>query len=259
VRPPDWNHGLRRQTLVEYLLEDIMHRRLQPGQRLVVQELAERLGVGRTPIREALITLAGIGVVEIRPNRGAVIRSVGAREIRDFYLLRRALECEAIRTACGRIGEEELRALAAEFHRLIGADSNGRDHSIADAHALDNRLHDLIAENCGNAFLRDELNRLKLLSRAFRDYAFEQGGPLSSSLLKEVEAREHLAIVDALIARDRRAAVRAMSRHIVTGIRDVREVSRFVSAEISPASRRSSHRPAKDGHGSADGRSQGPG
>ena len=231
-RPPDWNHGLRRQTLVEYLLKDIMHGRLRPGQRLVVQELAERVGVGRTPIREALITLAGIGVVEIRPNRGAIIRSVGPREVRDFYLVRRALECEAIRTACARIGEDELRALAAEFRRLIGADGDDRDRLIADAHVLDNRLHDLIAESCGNALLLDELNRLKVLSRAFRDYAYEQEGPLGTSLLKEVEAREHLAIVEALIARDRRAAVRAMSRHIVSGIRDLREISRFVLSLI---------------------------
>jgi DNA-binding GntR family transcriptional regulator len=236
-----------------------MHGRLRPGQRLVVQELAERLGVGRTPIREALITLAGIGVVEIRPNRGAIIRNVGVREVRDFYLLRRALECEAIRTACGRIGEGELRELAAEFRRQIGADGDGRDRSIADAHVLDNRLHDLIAESCGNALLLDELNRLKLLSRAFRDFAYEQGGPLGTSLLKEVEAREHLAIVEALIARDRRAAVRAMSRHIVSGIRDLREISRFVHAEIAPESRHSSHHPATDGDASANGRSRGPG
>ena len=149
--------------------------------------------------------------------------------------------------------------MAAEFRRLIGADADDRDRLIGDAHALDNRLHDLIAESCGNAFLLEELNRLKLLSRAFRDYAYEQGGPLGISLLEEVEAREHLAIVEALIARDRRAAVRAMSRHIVSGIRDVREISRFASAEIAPESRHSSHHPATDGHASADGRSRGPG
>jgi DNA-binding GntR family transcriptional regulator len=236
-----------------------MHGRLRPGQRLVVQELAERLGVGRTPIREALITLAGIGVVEIRPNRGAVIRSVGAREVRDFYLLRRALECEAIRTACGRIAEDELRALATEFRRLIGADADDRDRLSADAHVLDNRLHDLIAENCGNALLLDELNRLKLLSRAFRDYAYEQGGPLGTSLLKEVEAREHLTIVEALIARDRKAAVRAMSRHIVSGIRDLREISRFVHADAAPQSPRPVPHAATDGPVHANGRSRGSG
>jgi DNA-binding GntR family transcriptional regulator len=258
-RPPDWDHGTRRQTLVQYLLKDIMHGRLRPGQRLVVQELAERLGVGRTPIREALITLTGIGVVEMRPNRGAVVRSVRAREVRDIYLLRRALECEAIRTACGRIGEDELQELAAEFRRLIGAVADDRDRLIADAQALDNRLHDVIAKSCGNASLMDELNRLKLLYRAFRDCAYEQTGPLGTYPRKDIEACEHLAIVEALIARDRKVAVRAMSRHIVSAIRDLGEVSRLIHAEIVPESRHSPQPAATDGHLPADGRSRGSG
>jgi DNA-binding GntR family transcriptional regulator len=194
------------------------------------------------------MTLAGIGVVEIRPNRGAVVRRVRAREVRDFHLLRRALECEAIRTACGRVDEDELHELAAGFRRLIGADADDRDRLIADAHVLDNRLHDVIAQSCGNALLLDELNRLKLLYRAFRDCAYEQEGPLGTYLRKEVEAREHLAIVEALIARDRKAAVRAMSRHIISAIRDLGEISRFVHAEIVPESRPSAHREATDGH-----------
>jgi len=130
---------------------------------------------------------------------------------------------------------------------------------IADAHALDNRLHDLVAVSCGNALLMDELNRLKVLSRAFRDYAYEQEGPLGTSLLKDVEAREHLAIVEALIARDRKAAVRAMSRHIVSGIRDVGEISRFVHAETAPERRHSPDHAAADGHVPADGRPRGSG
>jgi DNA-binding GntR family transcriptional regulator len=258
-RLPDWDHGLRRQTLVEYLLKDIMHGRLRPGQRLIAQELAERLGVGRTPIREALITLTGIGVVEIRPNRGAVVRSVRAREVRDIYLLRRALECEAVRAACGRVAEEELRELAAELRRLIGAVADNRDRLIADAQALDNRLHDVIAESCGNAFLLDELNRLKLLYRAFRESAYEQKGPVDTLLRKDVEARQHLAIVEALIARDRKAAVVAMSRHIIGAIRYLGDIARFVYAEVAPESRPSPHHKATDGHEPADGRSRGSG
>lgn len=253
-RPPDRDHGLRRQALVQDLLKEIMHGRLRPGQRLVVQELAERLGLGRAPIREALITLSGIGVVEMRPNRGAVVRSLGAREVRDIYLLRRALECEAIRYACGRIDEAELRELAAEFRRLICAVGEDRGRLIADAQALDNRLHDLIAKSCGNAFLLDELNRLKLLYRAFRESYYEQKGPLDNYVRKDVEAREHLDIVEALIARDRKAAVRAMSHHIVSTIIYLGKVSRFVQAEIVPESRSSPFRAAMDGNGPADSR-----
>jgi DNA-binding GntR family transcriptional regulator len=258
-KPLDWDHGLRRQTLVQYLLKDIMYGHFRPGQRLVVQELAERLMVGQTPIREALITLAGIGVVEIRPNRGAVVRSLQAREVRDFYLLRRALECEAIRTACGRIGEGELHELAAGFRRLIGPVAVDPDRLIADAHALDNRLHDVIAESCGNAFLLDELNRLKLLYRAFRDCAYAEKGPMGNYLRKDVEAREHLAIVEALIARDRKAAVRAMSRHIVSAIRDLAQISRFGHGAVESESLPSPHHAATDGHVPADGQSRGSG
>src|SRR5262249_37772206 len=258
-RPPDRDHGLRRQALVQELLKEIMEGRLRPGERLVVQELAERLGVGRAPIREALITLSGIGVVEMRPNRGAVVRSVGAREVRDIYLLRRALECEAIRYACGRIDEAELRELAAEFRRLICAVGEDRGRLIADAQALDNRLHDLIAKGCGNAFLLEELNRLKLLYRAFRESAYEQKGPLDNYLRKDDEAREHLAIVEALIARDRKAAVRAMSHHIVSAIRDLAEISRFVDEAVVSESRPSPHHAATDGHVPADSRSRGSG
>jgi len=252
-RAPDWDHGLRRQTLVQHLLKDIMNGHLRPGQRLVAQELAKRLGVGQTPIREALITLTGIGVVEMRPNRGAVVRSVRPREVRDIFLVRRVLECEAIRTACGRVGEAELRELAAGLRRLIGAVADDRDRLVADARTLDNRLHDVIAKSCGNAFLLDELNRLKLLYRAFRDSAYEQKGPLDNYLRKDVEAREHLAIVEALIARDRKAAVRAMSRHIVSALGYFGEISRFVHAEIVPESRPSAHREATDGHVPTDG------
>jgi DNA-binding GntR family transcriptional regulator len=149
--------------------------------------------------------------------------------------------------------------LAAEFRRLIGAGGDDRDQLIANAQALDNRLHDLIARNCGNAFLLDELNRLKLLYRAFRESAYEREGPLDNDRHKDSEAREHLAIVEALIARDRKAAVRAMSRHLVTAIRYFSEISRFGHEEIVPESRPSTHHEAQDGDVPAAGGSRGSG
>ena len=225
VSPPDWDHGQRRQTIVEHLLKDILNGRLRPGQRLVTRTLSASLCVGQTPIREALITLTGIGVVEMRPNRGAVVRMLRPREVRDIYLVRRALECEAVRTACDHVGAEDLRSLAADIQELIGSAGTDRDRLIEKARSIDNRLHDLIAQECGNIFLIDELNRLKLLYRAFRDSAFEKEGPLSNYFRKDVEAREHLAIVEAMLARDRAASVRAMSRHILSAIKYFVEIS----------------------------------
>jgi len=227
---PDWDHGQRRQTIVEYLLKEILHGRLRSGQRLVTRTLSADLGVGQTPIREALITLAGIGVVEIRPNRGAIVRTLRPREVRDIYLVRRALECEATRTACGRVEDEDLRSLAADIRGLIETTANDRDRLIERCRSIDNRLHNLIAQGSGNIFLKDELDRLKLLYRAFRDSSYEQEGPLDNFLRKDVEAREHLAIVEALLARDRAASVRAMSRHIISSIKYFGEISRLTNS-----------------------------
>ena len=73
------DHGLRRQAIVDSLLTDVFQGRFRAGQHLVVQELADRFGVSHTPIREALIALAGTGIVDLLPNRGAVVRRVDFR------------------------------------------------------------------------------------------------------------------------------------------------------------------------------------
>ena len=95
--------GLRRQAIVQSLMADVFHGRLRAGAHLVTQELAERFGVSHTPIREALIALAGIGIIDLLPNRGAVVRRVTPKEVREICQVRRVLECEATRSACGRI------------------------------------------------------------------------------------------------------------------------------------------------------------
>src|SRR5436305_12041852 len=77
------DHGLRRQTIVESLLADVFQGRLRAGTHLVTRELAERFGVSHTPIREALIALAGIGIVDQLPNRGAVVRRVSTAEVHE--------------------------------------------------------------------------------------------------------------------------------------------------------------------------------
>ena len=90
---------------------------------------------------------------------------------------------------------------------------------IEEARAVDNRLHDLIAESCGNDLLAKEIGRLKALFRVFRDVAWEHEEACNDFHRLTEEAREHLAIVEALLAGEKKAAVRAMARHIGSGIR----------------------------------------
>jgi DNA-binding GntR family transcriptional regulator len=212
------DHGLRRQAIVQSLLTDVFQGKLRAGQRLVTQELAERFGVSHTPIREALIALAGIGIIDLLPNRGAIVRSVQARDVHEVCQVRRVLECEATRRACGRIGLAELHTLADDIKQLMTV-RRPTTAFIAQARVLDSRLHDLIADSCDNTFLAKELSRLKVLFRAFRDVAWEHDSARNDYHRLAEEAREHLAIVEALLAGDARAAARAMAHHIRSGSR----------------------------------------
>jgi len=242
------DHGQRRQLAVEQILADIFGGKLAAGERLVIQKLAQRFGFSQSPVREALVTLEGIGIVDIEPNRGAVVRRVTATDVKEICQVRRALECTAVRSACGRIRIAELQELAKAFR--AGAENvdqkgqqpqaspaqgtnkallaqgtkkappdRGTKKAIRKARELDTRLHDLIAESCGNHFLQNELGRMNLLFRSFRDVAWDQRA-LDDDLPRFAEeCREHLKIVEALLAADARAASKAMSHHIRSGMR----------------------------------------
>jgi DNA-binding GntR family transcriptional regulator len=211
------DHGLRRQAIVQSLIGDVFQGRLHAGAHLVTQELAQRFGVSHTPVREALIALAGIGLIDLLPNRGAVVRRVTVTDVREVCQVRRALECEATRSACGRIEPAALNEVADELRRMVAAEGLSAARFIAWARTVDSRLHDLIADSCGNAFLSKEIGRLKMLFRAFRDMAWAHDEACNDYHRLAEEAHEHLAIVEALLAGDRRTAARAMAHHIRSG------------------------------------------
>ena len=212
--------GLRRQAIVEAVLAAVFRGRLRPGQHLVTQQLAVQFGVSHTPIREALAALAGMGAVELLPNRGAKVRTVGPRDVAEITQVRRILECAAARLACGRIELEALDDLRTQLQRLAdAAPARNPARFITRARELDSRLHDLIWQSCGNSFLAQELERLKTLFRVFRDISWEHSRDRNDARRLKDETREHLEVVDALRAGNRAAAAAAMSRHIRAGTR----------------------------------------
>jgi len=217
-----WDHGQRRQSLVESLIREIASGSLRPGEHLVTQGLSRRFGVSHTPVREALIMLAGMGLVDVAPNRGAIVRRVTPREIREIRQVRVALERAAVRLACGQIPRARLERLRDDSRALLELDWNWDDERsegiLVRARALDSELHDLIAAGSGNAFLIHELERLNILFRAFRDAAWSRSQDRRDFHRLPAEASEHLAIIEALLAGDRRAAARAMTQHIVSGM-----------------------------------------
>jgi len=201
---PTTVRGLRHQV-VEQILRAIIRGQLPTGQRLVVQRLATQLNVSATPAREALLELANIGVADLLPNRGAVVRRFGPVELQEMYHLRRILEIEATRCACRRIDRGELSTLREEMRNLT--EQSGDDWSRREMNS-DRRLHELIARQCGNARLTQEIQRYDTLMQAIRDVVGDRRQAQERAIV------EHLVVVDGLLDEDSDRAAQGMTRHI---------------------------------------------
>jgi DNA-binding GntR family transcriptional regulator len=194
--------------------------RFGSGQRLVVQNLARAYHASPTPVREALVELASFGLVELLPNRSAVVQPFGPDEIREISQIRRLLEAEATRCACGRLPLSELSAVKQELRRLEVLPRDQKwDQS---ARAVDTQLHGLIATYCGGRRLAAEIGRYLLLFGALRDVSHQRDAWTNFSRSNDVP--EHMAIVRSLLASDAEGAAQAMERHIRSAAQKLEEV-----------------------------------
>lgn len=203
--------GALRHEVMLRLLKAIFLGELAAGSRLMVLKLAERLGTSSTPIREALVELDAVGVVEFVHNRGAVVAPFGPDELREIYHLRRILEAEAARCACGSVDATSLEALREEMLALL--DQGDGDHWSQAASETDRRLHELVADGCGNVRLAREIRRYDTLVQTIREIVGE------NHQVQRQAMREHLSIVDGLLGDDREAATAAMAAHIDSAAR----------------------------------------
>ena len=185
-----------------------------------MQQFAKTYDVSPTPIREALVELASLGLVDLLPNRGAIVRPFGPQEVSEISQIRRVLETEAARCACGRIPSDQLSSLDRELKRLDGLH---RDETWdRAARAADTGLHGLIAEYSGSVRLAAEINRYLILFRALRDVCHLRDAWTNYSRANDVP--QHLAIVDALLESDADGAASAMDRHIRSAAATLQEV-----------------------------------
>ncbi len=132
-----------------------------PEERLIEEQLAERLGVSRTPVRQALTLLEAEGLVELAPNRGATVRSFTVADVWDIYDLRAVLEGHAARRAAGRIQGDEvgrLRELAAQMEGLAGRFED-HEQEIRALVALNQEFHGAVVEASRNKRLFRLINR----------------------------------------------------------------------------------------------------
>jgi len=205
--------GSRRDLLTREILTGVFEQRFEPGQRMKVEELASLFSVSVTPVRESLVQLAGLGIVELAPNRGAVLRPFGNTQLHELAHLRRVLECEAVRCACGRFTPVECDGLIEKFQTLCDAPRDAR--WSAETRSWDNRLHNMIRDRCGSERLAYELGRYETLHRTLREVRHRHRQARENYESMDENA-EHLRIIEAIAANDPDEAAQAMADHVDT-------------------------------------------
>lgn len=213
-----------RETLEKLIIEG----EFGDGDRLDEVSLAARFGVSRTPLREALRMLAGSGLVELIPRRGAYVRHPGIAELVEMFEVMAELEALCGRLAARRISSGELAGLSIAARACEQA-LEKEDH---DAYYHRNEdFHNLIYKAAGNGFLAAEARRLHKRLRPFRRMQLRARGRIRQSM------KEHKVILKALEAGDPDASAEALRGHVI--VQGERFHDLLASYEKSPAGKSS--------------------
>ena len=194
-----------RDVVFNTLRQAILKGELKPGERLLEIALAERLGVSRTPVREAMRKLEQEGLVVMIPRRGAQVANITEKDLNDVLEVRIALENVAIEKACTRMSEEDMGRLwlaAKEFEHTM---AEGNLVRLAEADVV---FHEIIYRASDNKRLNQVLNNLR--EQIYR-YRVEY---LKEEETRNVLVKEHEELTKAIRQRDVKKAQEISFRHI---------------------------------------------
>lgn len=206
-----------RDVVFNTLRQAILRGELKPGERLMEIQLANKLGVSRTPIREAIRKLELEGLVLMIPRKGAEVAEITEKSLKDVLEIRRALEDLAVRLACEKITKEELKELKKagdEFKKVL------KSQDITEVAEADVRFHDVIYMATDNPKLIQLLNNFREQMYRFR-----------VEYLKKAEVRpqllaEHDEIIKFITEGNKEEASRVVTRHIENQALTVQDVIR---------------------------------
>lgn len=192
--------------IIERVRNAILAGRIVPGQRLVANDLVEQLGVSRGSIREALQRLSAEGLIDITPNRGAMVRRLSREQVRDLFQIRINLEGLGARLAAEHIREADHRKQFLAVWDEVKPDGSERAWSLF---MRQNRLyHRTIVSIGGNKQLTQLIDNLQLPIVMFQ---------VGQSMQPENSARshhDHIQIAEAILAGDAQGAQAAMENHL---------------------------------------------
>ena len=194
-----------RDVVFNTLRQEILTGRLKPGERLMEIHLANKLGVSRTPIREAIRKLELEGLVIMIPRRGAEVAQITLKSLKDVMEVRCALDVLAIELACERMDTETLANLLAACENFSTAVQTRDTRKMAEA---DVAFHDIIVHSTGNTRLIQLVNNL---SEQMYRYRFEYLKDITSHEMLE---KEHEEMYQSILKKDKVSAAEVVRKHI---------------------------------------------
>ena len=210
--------GARPVDVYARIHEAVLDHRLPPGTKLKEVPLSELFGVTRGAVRKAFARLAAVKIIELRPNRGAVVASPSIEESRDLFAARRTIECSIVDVLARRISKAQVRQLNSLIKQEDVAYRRG-EMRIALKLSVD--FHRVLATMAGNSVLVGVLDQL--VSRTPL-VVLAYGDPAQTN---ECANRDHAELVDAMAAHDVDRAVLAMKCHLcnLEGTLDLRDAA----------------------------------
>ena len=210
------------EQIIDAIRNAIVEGRFRPGDKIPEAELAEQLGVSRTPVREAFKLLEQQGLIEIRSKHGTYVASMNRAEAEDGLHVRAALEALAVRQALERLSPQEWDELCGRYEAML--QDAWRASDTADAVAgieFDIAWHTLLVEAAGNQALLRTWS-MAGLSNLIWSFEFELY-PLDDVAFKSWVLR-HVEFLDVLRSRDPDACAEAVRSHILIKVDDVDDV-----------------------------------
>lgn len=199
------NYKPLRELVFESLREAIIGGQLRPGERMMEIQLAEEMGVSRTPVREAIRKLELEGLVVMIPRKGAYVAGLSLKDITDVFEIRRAVEGLAAELAAERITDDELETLERYLVIIAEQIEEGDLNKVVET---DTKFHTLLYQASRNNRLTQIINNLREQIQRFRTTSLAYPGRMKNAL------EEHRRIVEAISSRDGEQARRIAQEHI---------------------------------------------
>lgn len=215
------------QSIRVRLEDDIVTGVLPPGTHLEENDLAERFGASRTPVREALQQMAAAGVIEIRPRRGAIVPQPDIHVVVELFEAMAELEAACARLAARRLTDEDRRTLLAAHDRCRDAREGSADQYYQENEAF----HLAIYRASHNRILEEQAMAMLRRLRPYRRLQLRLPNRVESSM------NEHEGLKDALLAHDGDLAARLARDHVLVQEHGFNDLMVLLRSSLQPAAR----------------------